>query len=92
MTDLHDIAAELARTKPSDVDQDSGYVVHEDSNTIGWYTAHGNTGHPVLTIADTALKSVYATLAALDDAEFDRNNHLSLQSLLSGMDGVELHV
>lgn len=90
--DLADIAAELARTKPSDCDDRSGYCTHEDG-TIGWYTDGGNVGHPVLRVAPEAIEAVHARLAARPDAIDDTDpRQPPLRKLLAGIDGCEVMV
>lgn len=89
---MEDIQEQLSRLSPSQSDDESGYISHPDTDTIGWYTARGNVGHPILQFhREDAKRSAYLTLAMLDDAELDSSRR-TLRDVLRNIPGCDVLV
>jgi hypothetical protein len=90
---IDDIVAQLQRVSPSQTDDESGYIAHHDTQTVGWYTASGNAGHPLMRFSDHgALETAYLRLAGLDDAQLDTDRYLSLRDVLKNIPNCEIMV
>jgi hypothetical protein len=74
MTNIFDLAAEIARLSPADdSNETSGYVGHEHKNgvdNVGWYTRGGNYGHSIFNIERADIPALLSRLTSLPDHAF----------------------
>ena len=81
MATINDIAAQLDRLCPSQVDtaisgngqQEAGHNAHDNDGvlSIGWYCAGGNCGNPVCSIPADAIGPMHNHLVSLADGALD---------------------
>lgn len=80
--DIHEIADEFDRLCPSQVEstpsdhghgREAGHMGHEgdDVDTVGWYCASGNVGHPIAEVPHDRIDAMYGRLSTLPDGALD---------------------
>jgi len=79
--DIHDLACELNRLCPSQVDRtpgdEAGHIGHDpdsddpDTATVGWFCGGGNAGNAVLRIRPDRITEAVACCRTLPDGAWD---------------------